>query len=304
MIRTLPRICLPLISALALSGCVTHADRQLHMLPVHAQYVAMGSSFAAGPGIMPMADQPANRCSRSRDNYARQLARMLELDLIDVSCGGATTGHILGPWSELPPQIEAVTPATRLVTITIGGNDVGYIGHLLMSSCRLPATGDTSTLSPFCKGMLARRSGADAQARSRAFGTPDSGKWQAVESNLRRIVTEIRTRAPQARIIFVDYVTLLPEGKLCAEVPLSPEDAAQSRATAATLAAITARVAKETRTGLIEASRLSRGHDVCAAKPWITGLTVRPGQPASATYHPNISGMKAIAAALRRYLQD
>ena len=40
--------------------------------------------------------------------------------------------HVLAPWNELPAQIDAVTPDTRLVTITIGGNDLNYIGNLFM----------------------------------------------------------------------------------------------------------------------------------------------------------------------------
>lgn len=49
------------------------------------------------------------------------------LNLVDVSCGGATTAHILGAWSELAPQIDAVTSDTKLVTVTIGGNDLNYV---------------------------------------------------------------------------------------------------------------------------------------------------------------------------------
>jgi hypothetical protein len=69
----------------------------------------MGSSFAAGPGITTGADATPSRCSRSRDNYANQLARKRGLDLVDVSCSGATTAHVLGSWNELAPQIDSVT---------------------------------------------------------------------------------------------------------------------------------------------------------------------------------------------------
>ncbi|HMC94522.1 MAG TPA: GDSL-type esterase/lipase family protein, partial [Polyangia bacterium] len=94
------------------------------------RYVAMGSSYAAGPGITRPADDPPDRCGRSADNYAHQLARRRGLDLADVSCGGAVTASILAPWNGHPAQIDAVTPATSLVTVTIGGNDVGLIAGL------------------------------------------------------------------------------------------------------------------------------------------------------------------------------
>ena len=76
-------------------------------MPVGARYVAMGSSYASGPGVTHAADARDPRCSRSNDNYAHQVARTLQLDLVDVSCGGATTKHVLEGWNELPPQIAA-----------------------------------------------------------------------------------------------------------------------------------------------------------------------------------------------------
>jgi hypothetical protein len=62
----------------------------------------------------------------------------MKLSLTDVSCGNATTDNILTtPQKDHPPQIDAVTPDTKLVTITIGGNDVGYV-PLLMAAALLP----------------------------------------------------------------------------------------------------------------------------------------------------------------------
>ena len=111
-------------SLLALAGCATTLAQQPHSIPPGAQYVSLGSSYAAGAGIGTLVPGTPQRCGRTGNNYARQLAARLHLDLIDASCGGAKTSHTLGPWNELPPQVDAVTPATKLVTITIGGNDL------------------------------------------------------------------------------------------------------------------------------------------------------------------------------------
>ena len=105
--------------------------------PAGAKYVNMGSSFAAGPSIMPSADNPTTRCGRSAQNYAHQVARRHGLALVDVSCGGSTTEHLLGPWKELAPQLDAVDADTQLVTMTTGGNDLGYLGGLSAMSCDL-----------------------------------------------------------------------------------------------------------------------------------------------------------------------
>ena len=88
------------------------------------EYVAMGHSFASGPMIPGVADAS---CLRSNNNYANFVARRLKLALTDVTCGAATTDNITStPQGAHPPQVEALTPDTKLVTITIGSNDVGY----------------------------------------------------------------------------------------------------------------------------------------------------------------------------------
>ena len=91
---------------------------------VGAKYVALGSSYAAGPGIP---TQSGGICTRSSHNYPSLVAAKLQLSLVDVSCSGATTANVLttslGP---NPPQIDAVTSDASLVTFTVGGNDIGY----------------------------------------------------------------------------------------------------------------------------------------------------------------------------------
>lgn len=53
-----------------------------------------------------------------------------------MSCSGATTSDLLdgGEWFQ-PAQIDAVRPGTKLVTLTVGGNDVSYLGSLTAWSC-------------------------------------------------------------------------------------------------------------------------------------------------------------------------
>ena len=74
-----------------------------------------------------------------------------------------------------------------------------------------------------------------------------------------------------------------------------------ARAMAKRLAALTARVARDTGSSILAASRLTVGHDVCAPNPWMNGYPV-PGRPVSVPYHPTLPGMTAIADALHRML--
>jgi lysophospholipase L1-like esterase len=254
---------MPLLLA-ALAGCAqTPAPAALS---AGGRYVAMGSSFAAGPGIPEPADTPPTRCARSTNNYAHQLARKRGLALVDVTCSGATTAHLLGPWDELAPQLDALIPGTALVTVTIGGNDVNYVGRLMNASA------------------------------GQRIEAPDAAAWARLAQSFDRITAEVHRRAPQARLIFVDYVSLLPEEGSCPQAPVLAEDAAVLRATARLLEEATAAAARRAGAGLIRASALSRGHDVCAAQPWASGYPA-PG-PGGVAYHPNLAGMTAIAEAL------
>jgi hypothetical protein len=100
-------------------------------------YVALGSSFAAGAGLGALEPGSPTLCARSVDGYPQQLARLRAVALVDMSCGGAVTRHLLhGGQYFQEPQVRTITRATRLVTLTIGGNDVGYVADLSMLAAR------------------------------------------------------------------------------------------------------------------------------------------------------------------------
>jgi lysophospholipase L1-like esterase len=257
--------------------------------PPGARYVAMGSSFAAGLGIAPTANAPtdAARCARSADNYAQQIARRRGLTLVDVSCSGAMTTHILGPWGNLPAQIDAVDPQTRLVTVTIGGNDIGYVGQMFAHACAGRPPLPTNATVPPCP----------------AVAPPDEAKYAQLAANLRRIVEAVKTRAPGARLVFLQYPALLPHRGSCAAAGLSAADAAVMRGVAVRLAAITARAARQGGAELVATDHLSRGHEACAgAAAWVNGFGTAPKPGDGVFYHPNLAGMTAQATALDRLI--
>ena len=165
-------------------------------IPAGSRYVAMGSSFGAGPGIPPRAPGSPRRAGRSASNYAHLVARDLGLDLHDVTYSGATTGDILRPSARgQPAQLDAVTRATRLVTLTAGGNDVGYLPRLTLASLPWPLR------------MLPR-----ARAQVAGFGDPAATdeRFASLGRNLQAIARGVADRAPDCRILFVDYLTILP----------------------------------------------------------------------------------------------
>ncbi|MGV0605322.1 SGNH/GDSL hydrolase family protein [Mycolicibacterium sp. XJ1904] len=246
------------------------------------RYVALGSSMAAGPGIGPRADGAPWSAGRSARNYPHLVAAKLGLDLVDVTYSGATTANVLRePQHGAPPQISALTGSEDLVTVTIGGNDVGYVPMLFAAG--LPRV---ARKLPLLGTVL--RAQLDPRARDDALAQ--------VAVALEEVGRTVRARSPRATVLFVDYLTLLPPPGVPAP-PLSDTDVATGRHVADTLARLTAEAAAATACGLVRAAEHSRPHHAWSAEPWTTrfGLTdlVRPGTPAP--LHPNAAGMRAVA---------
>jgi hypothetical protein len=103
----------------------------------------------------------------------------------------------------------------------------------------------------------------------------------------------VRERAPQARVLFVDYLTVLPPAGRPA-APLSNADADLGRHVAAGLERLTAEAAGATGCEVVKAGEASREHHAWSADPW----TTRFGPPwprRPAPLHPNAAGMRAVA---------
>ncbi len=113
------------------------------------------------------------------------------------------------------------------------------------------------------------------------------------------IAAEVRRRAPQARLVFVDYVEILPPGAPCAAVSLSPADAAELKTRSDRLVRVTAEVAAKAGADLVKASDLTRGHDACAAQPWAMGFAPR-SEWGPVGFHPLAPAADAIAKAVER----
>jgi lysophospholipase L1-like esterase len=88
------------------------------------RYVAMGDSYSSGLG----APNPSQNCGRSAQGYPTLWASAHGITTFtDVTCAGAVTADVLNT------QMSGLSPQTDVVTITIGGNDVG-LGSLV-STC-------------------------------------------------------------------------------------------------------------------------------------------------------------------------
>ena len=248
-------------------------------IPAGSRYVAMGSSFGAGPGLTPRAPGSPRRAGRSAGNYAHLVAGALGLDLRDVTYSGATTSDLLQPTAAgLPAQLDAVTPDTRLVTITAGGNDVGYLPRLTLSSLPWPLR-------------------AVPRVRASIAGFGDQAvtdeRFAQLERNLATIGQRLHDRAPVCRVLFVDYLTILPPQGQDQGTPPPAEMARWGRAIAARLAATTQAGAGAAGCEYVAVSAASADHHAWSQAPWTRRfhLSLRGGAP----YHPDAAGMAAVA---------
>ncbi|ESK37255.1 hypothetical protein P256_02310 [Acinetobacter nectaris CIP 110549] len=244
------------------------------------KYVSLGSSYAAGPGVGEP-DLESGKCARSLSNYAHQIAAHRHLDLVDVSCSGATTDNILYHGQHgFPPQIESLDMNTKLVSVLIGGNDVSYIGNLLGLSCL--STG----------GTHCHVSQLDNVKRRLA----------KLPSQLDQVIAEIHRRSPSAKIILIGYLPVIPTqaNVSCKQLPMSENDVNWMRSVAIDLAQVIGAAAKRNNTGIVRSSLIGSQHDVCSSEPFVTGYYPEKNSnwKFTVSYHPTLIGMNNIATAL------
>jgi lysophospholipase L1-like esterase len=240
--------------------------------------------MAAGPRIRPTAPGAPFGSGRSARNYAHVVAERLNLDLVDVTFSGATTGHVLAERQRgARPQIEALDGSEDLVTITIGGNDVGYVP--LLMAANLPRV---ARLLPSISALV------DRDAREQAL--------DGIADSLQAVGSAVCGRAPRARVVFVDYLTLLPPAGVPAP-PLSAADADLGRHVGARLEEATAMAAQATGCELVRAGQASRDHHGWSADPWAVGAGwPLPWRPAP--FHPNAAGMRVVAGLIVEAISD
>jgi lysophospholipase L1-like esterase len=255
---------------------------------MYQHVVALGSSFAAGPGITPIVDKSAMRSGR---NYPHLLALQLGTRLTDLTVSGATTSTIVDtPQRTLkgtfPPQCEGIPPDADLITVTVGGNDLGYVGGMMRAGWAgwLRSRALTRPLAQIV-GRNAVPSVTDAEVERTAAG-------------LTRVVEATRTRTPEARVVLVDYLTLVGDDtKPGAATPFAEADIAAFRTVGDRLADAFSTAARRSGADLVQASALSASHALGSAQPWVTGFGT---SMKLAPFHPNATGMQAIADAVHR----
>jgi lysophospholipase L1-like esterase len=276
-----------IVVAVALFGLLvaTPATAQPWHGDGYRSYVALGDSYASGPGIPDQTGLPAG-CARSNHNYPALLASWLRIaSFTDVTCGAATTAGMTSPQQVAggpnPAQLSALKPDTELVTLMIGGNDIGF-GEILATCGRL-AMSDAAG-NP-CEQHYTRSGRNELDARI-----------AATAPKIAAVLEGIHKRSPRAHVVVVGYPRILPaRGGCFPAVPFAAGDVPFFDKTGRNLNTMLAQQARTHHATFVNPYTFSFGRDACQApdRKWVESLN--PSSPA-AQMHPNAKGMRAVAA--------
>ncbi|MFH8224587.1 SGNH/GDSL hydrolase family protein [Streptomyces sp. NPDC018057] len=275
------------VSALALAGTssASAADAR-HDGRHRVDYVAFGDSYASAPLVPTQVD---STCLRSNQNYASLVARSSRAALTDVTCSGATTANMAAPQGSVPAQFDALNRGTDLVTVTIGGNDIGF--STVLGTCAKLSASDPAGAP--CRSYLTGQ-GSDQVSDAVARTAP----------KIADVLRGIHRRAPHARVVVVGYPDLFPDdgvGCTSAKVPLAAGDFSYLRDKEKELNGMLARQARRGGAEYVNTYAPTVGRDLCrpVERRWIE--TFAPETPA-APVHPNASGERAMAGAVQQVL--
>ncbi|HEX8158718.1 MAG TPA: SGNH/GDSL hydrolase family protein [Solirubrobacteraceae bacterium] len=258
-------------------------------------YVALGDSYTAGTFIPRQYGEPVG-CNRSDHNYPSLVQLQIRAErFVDESCSGAKTEDMTGPQRLLldgvhAPQFDALTADADLVTIGIGGNDVGLVGAAV--TCLV--LGALNPTGSACRNFHARPNGADVLLDAIA----------ATAAKVAATLQGIHQRSPVARVLIVGYPAVAPQtGKGCYPfVPLSDDDVSYLNTMLAKTNEMIAAQAAANDAEYVDTYNDSIGHDICTPPParWFEGLV--PAAPAF-PIHPNAMGEASMARSVLRVLE-
>jgi len=215
--------------------------------------------------------------------------------LTDLSVSGATLLNVLNEpqttksGETFPPQLQHLSPDTDIVTLTSGGNDMGYSSGMIRDSLM----SYTGPLKDMIEGLL--------------DPPPAAISADQLTDRLTSVIDKIREIAPKAKIYLIEYLAVLgpatqPNNN---DMPLDRkliehyEERARSLANSHQNAA-------SARSGVecVAMAKDSEGHCVGSAEPWVTGFSLTMFLQGIVPYHPNLAGHTAVAEVLHRRIVD
>jgi GDSL-like Lipase/Acylhydrolase family len=221
-----------------------------------ATYAALGDSYSSGVGTGSYTLDSA--CKRGVYAYPYLWAQAHPgTSLSFVACSGAKTSDLLAN------QLGAVTGAT-LVSMTIGGNDIGFAN--LIYQCTLSNC-------------------------STALDTTRANLETTVGPALDRVYSAVRSRAAfGAKIVVLGYPRVFSGASCFGTLGISSTEQSKANDLADAFDHVIATHAAAANVTYVSSIARFTGHAVCSATPWINGLNLFN---TTESYHPSRSGNSA-----------
>ena len=233
------------------------------------KYIALGDSYASGQGAGPYQDDV---CYRSENTYSELAAEVKAIKLVrNAACSGKTTQDVV------KSQLRQLNKSTELVTITAGGNNLGF-GDII-TKC------GTAMVDP-----LAAPACDEASAAAAAQIT--SGQ---LAGDVAAMIQSVKAAAPKARIVVTGYPYLYDPVTTGQTDPMSLF-IVQATALADGLNGSIARAAAATGAQYVDVRAAFAGHGINSLDPWINLDLANLGSPDN--FHPNDEGYEAYYASL------
>ncbi len=256
MMPTIARRCATALAAVgsALALSLTGAGAA-HAAAVN--YVALGDSYSSGVGAGDYTSSSGD-CDQSTNAYSELWTNANgPSSFAFEACSGATTSDVLSS------QISALSTSTTLVSITIGGNDVGFSS--VMETCVLDST--SSCVS--------------------AVDTAESEAQTQLPAKLDAVYAAINAAAPNARVVVLDYPELYDLSQSSTCVGLSTTDRTDLNQAADILDGVIQNEAAKYGDIFADVRSAFSGHEICDSDSWLHSVNFLD---IDESYHPTASG--------------
>jgi lysophospholipase L1-like esterase len=217
------------------------------------KYVALGDSYSAGNGAN--STNLDSSCNRNTYAYPYLVSQQRpNTQLTFVACSGAVTGDVTNK------QVPSLTVDTNIVTVTIGGNDVGFSS--LIISC--------TTLG--CQSQI---------------NTTNNQIATQLPAKLDATYAAIRSAAPSARVVVLGYPRVFANRTCSAATGITLDEESQLNGVADNLDNVIKARAQAAGFTYADPNPGFSGHDVCASTPYVNGFKLFASGD---SYHPTRAG--------------
>jgi lysophospholipase L1-like esterase len=259
-------------AVLAVGASAAHASTALN-------YVALGDSYSAGPLDGPTTGNLL--CLQSSASYPYDTASHLGASLTDVSCSGADSADLTttSQYPGVPPQVQALSPSTQLVTLTDGGNDNNLFVSALVD-CGTIDIFDVFNIGSPCKAL---------------YGNTFTNAIASDASTLESTFATIKQDAPNAQVYVLGYPDILPsKGGCYPTMPLTNGDTSYLNGVELDLNSAIQHEAAAAGVHFVSTYAQFEGHGSCAtgSNQWINAIIATKG---GISVHPNATGEQEMA---------